>query len=101
MLVHALPEVACGSISTTGPMHRVRVVAASPAARVLDLQRMAGNAAVAQHLARRRTALPGGGGGALQVQRCGPAPCNCSDDERADYAARHPEEQAEAPDVGG
>ena len=57
-------------------------------AALLDLQRFAGNHAVAQHLAimgqhdRARPVL-------LRVQRCGPTPCDCSEDERADYAARH------------
>ena len=57
---------------------------------LLDLQQSAGNRAVAQRLAtlaqrgRGRPVL-------LRVQRCGPTPCDCSDEERADYAARQPE----------
>jgi hypothetical protein len=30
------------------------------------------------------------------VQRCGPTPCNCSAQERADYAEHHPDEPAAA-----
>lgn len=60
---------------------------------LLGLQRSVGNAAVAGHL---------GGGPHHQsasapmafVQRCGPTPCNCSADERADYAQKHPDEPA-------
>ncbi len=69
-------RVASGS--ALNPMH----------AALLDLQRSAGNHAVAQHLAtlgqrgRARPVL-------LRVQRCGPTPCDCSEDERADYAVRH------------
>jgi Novel toxin 16 len=60
---------------------RTRVAAAAPgspragavrngsASYVLALQRSAGNAAVTQHLA---------------VQRCGPVPCDCSPEERAE-----------------
>ena len=78
--------------AVSGPATRSRV-ASGPAlnpmhAALLDLQRIAGNHAVAQHLAalgqrdRERPVL-------LRVQRCGPTPCDCSEDERADYAARH------------
>lgn len=45
-------------------------------AAVLGLQRSVGNAAVAHR---------------LTVQRCGPTPCNCSDEERSGYAADHPD----------
>lgn len=45
-----------------------------PGARLLALQRSAGNAAVVQLLAR---------GPSLTVQRCGPIPCDCSPVERA------------------
>jgi len=56
------------------------------AAFLLGLQRTAGNAAVARHLART-----------APVQRCGPTPCDCSPQERAEYAADHPEEAAAEP----
>jgi len=47
---------------------------------ILALQSGAGNRAVAGLLAPT-------------VQRCGPTPCDCSDDERAEYAATHPTAQ--------
>ena len=97
MLVHASPEVGRGSMAPAVPVRRARRPDDPSTARVLDLQRLAGNAAVTHQLARRAP-LPAGQAGNLQVQRCGPMPCNCSDDERADHAARHPEDQAEDPD---
>lgn len=33
------------------------------------------------------------------VQRCGPTPCNCSAEERSDYADKHPDEPA-TPEAG-
>jgi hypothetical protein len=54
---------------------------------VLALQSSAGNAAVTRHLARPSAAL--------SVQRCGPMPCDCSDDERAEYAAKNHEDEEE------
>ena len=59
------------------------------AAFLLGLQRAAGNAAVAGHVARRPTSILGlPPGSVTELQRCGPTPCNCSDEERDDYAAR-------------
>ncbi|WP_395727081.1 hypothetical protein [Nakamurella sp.] len=64
---------------------------------LLGLQRSVGNAAVAGHLRdahhRATAAAP-----MAFVQRCGPTPCSCSADERADYAEKHPDEAA-APDA--
>jgi hypothetical protein len=64
---------------------------------LLGLQRAVGNAAVAGQLGgpqhRPASAAP-----MAFVQRCGPTPCNCSADERADYAEKHPDEPA-SPDV--
>lgn len=60
-------------------------------AALLDLQHSAGNRAVAEHLATlqlRGRARPA----PIRVQRCGPTPCDCSEEERAAYAERHPEE---------
>ena len=68
--------------SGAGPRH----------ARGLGLQRSVGNAAVAGHLGgphHQCAAAP-----MAFVQRCGPTPCNCSADERADYAQKHPDEPA-------
>ena len=69
---------------------------------LLGLQRSAGNAAVAGHLGgphRQPTSAA-----MAFVQRCGPTPCNCSAEERADYAEEHPEEpvspEAETADAG-
>src|SRR5947209_17376846 len=61
---------------------------------LLDLQRTAGNRAVVRHLAAMQTRserLPI----LVPIQRCGPTPCSCSDDERDAYAARQGEERAE------
>jgi outer membrane protein OmpA-like peptidoglycan-associated protein len=69
----------------------------SPSAQMLiGLQRSAGNAAVAGRLARQRSPLAGTRPAGLPavVQRCGPNPCDCSDDERADYAATHSDEDS-------
>ncbi|HEY7814130.1 MAG TPA: hypothetical protein VIC62_12880 [Nakamurella sp.] len=57
---------------------------------LLGLQRTAGNAAVAAHLGSPTVA----GSPLTFMQRCGPTPCNCSADERADYAEQHPDEPA-------
>ena len=52
---------------------------------LLQLQRSAGNAAVARSLSAS-VARPG----PMPIaQRCGPVPCNCSDDKRAEYDAEH------------
>jgi len=92
---------------------------------LLGLQQSVGNAAVAGRLAQlsearranqchsaetprddRAREVSGEGsrlsGGAAAgspmsfVQRCGPTPCNCSAQERADYAEHHPDEPAAA-----
>lgn len=66
------------------------------AAMLIGLQRAAGNSAVARQLARQRSSAVGPiPGGVLGVQRCGPTPCDCSDEERAEHAATH-----ESPDGG-
>jgi hypothetical protein len=57
-------------------------------AQLLALQRSAGNQAVA----RRITGLHTGWSPPAitpTVQRCGPVPCDCSPEERADYAANN------------
>lgn len=64
---------------------------------LLGLQRTAGNAAVTGQLDAHRT--PAGSPMAF-VQRCGPTPCTCSSEERADYAEQHPNEPA-TPDMDG
>jgi hypothetical protein len=70
---------------------------------LLGLQRSAGNAAVAGRLGgphHHSAVAPSVASVASMafVQRCGPTPCNCSTDERADYAQQHPDEPA-APGV--
>ena len=55
--------------------------------RLVTLQRLAGNGAVAALLERRRP--PTGPGRSVVVQRCGPLPCDCSPDEQAEYEAAH------------
>ena len=69
-----------------------------PAAALLGLQRLAGNDAVTRYLAGG-TPGPTVSRFAAVVQRCGPTPCNCSSEERADYAASHPGEQSQGPDA--
>ncbi|GIG67032.1 hypothetical protein [Phytomonospora endophytica] len=69
---------------------------ARPGPGVLALQRSAGNAAVAAHLAQSRTRAPHRPPALrftapANVQRCGPVACDCSNEERADYNAKHPE----------
>jgi hypothetical protein len=66
----------------------------SSASFVLALQRSAGNAAVARHLARLQRPAPHGPplapvrpSATLSVQRCGPVPCNCSEVQAAEHAA--------------
>ena len=63
---------------------------------LLGLQRTAGNAAVAAHLGSPTVA----GSPLTFVQRCGPTPCNCSSEERADYAEQRPDEPA-TPETDG
>jgi len=86
--------------------HPVQRRAEGPAAAggmsdvLLGLQRSAGNAAVAGRLGgshHHSAAAPSVASMAF-VQRCGPTPCDCSADERADYAQQHPDEPA-APGV--
>jgi peptidoglycan hydrolase-like protein with peptidoglycan-binding domain len=86
-LTYAAPEVAARRLpSATGlsvraERHRLPTEAGSQAAPIappvqllLTLQRAAGNVAVSSLLAQRSS---------IEVQRCGPAACNCSDEERA------------------
>jgi outer membrane protein OmpA-like peptidoglycan-associated protein len=61
-----------------------------PAAALLCLQRSVGNAAVARTLARRRPAV--GAPPQTAVQRCGPTPCDCSAEERAEHTASSADE---------
>lgn len=57
----------------------------------------AGNAAIARVLApQRQVAREHRQASEPQVQRCGPVPCNCSAEERSDYAAKHPEDEHES-----
>jgi hypothetical protein len=66
------------------------------AAMLISLQRSAGNLAVARQLTRHGSHLVGPRPGSFPVvQRCGPNPCNCSDDERADYAATHSDDDSQ------
>lgn len=62
---------------------------------VLALQRSAGNAAVVRTLTQPYRPVPRSPQPVspasvtrLHLQRCGPVPCDCSDEERAEYAAR-------------
>jgi hypothetical protein len=57
-------------------------------AQLLALQRSAGNQAVAHHITGMHTAWSSRGR-TPTVQRCGPVPCDCSSEERADYAANN------------
>jgi hypothetical protein len=95
-------EVARAQVSRRQPK-RTPVVGLSPnssAAMLLGLQRSAGNAAVARQLAIQRSSAGRRGYlGALELQRCGPTPCDCSDEERADYAEKRLEEKAYEPDA--
>lgn len=59
---------------------------------LLGLQRSVGNAAIAGHLGGAH--FHQAASSIAFVQRCGPTPCNCSADERADYAEKHPDEPA-------
>ena len=111
----AAPRVVTTSVPTT-----------AAASSILALQRSAGNAAMTQILGMPRpTGREPIRGNPIQgnpiqgnpiqgnpiqgnpilgdrlpvVQRCGPTPCNCSGEERAEYAAHHPDEQAEADEI--
>lgn len=64
---------------------------------LLGLQRSVGNAAVAGQLGAPQH-RPATAASMAFVQRCGPTPCNCSAEERADYAQKNPDEPA-APDA--
>jgi hypothetical protein len=71
------------------------------AAAVLALQRSAGNAVVRKLIQQTGTASKSRSG-ALKLQRCGPAPCDCSKEERDEYAVTHsngelPENSEQAP----
>lgn len=65
---------------------------------LLGLQRSVGNAAVAGRLGGPHH-QPTSAGPMAFVQRCGPTPCNCSAEERSDYADKHPDEPA-TPEAG-
>lgn len=70
------------------------------AALVLGLQRTAGNAAIARYLrSQRSSAVRRSHPGALELQRCGPPLCNCSDEERGEYAPKHLEEDPHKQDA--
>jgi hypothetical protein len=95
MAAHALLDV--DHAPADNREHKRRSIAGSkdspPVALLMSLQRSAGNAAVAELLARRPSTVGSLPKGAIELQRCGPTPCNCSDDERAEYAATRPEMQ--------
>ncbi len=79
------------------PTHRQDAAAAGPGAAagvLLGLQRSAGNAAVAGRLAPPGRTVDVTASPIAFVQRCGPTPCDCSAEERADYAEQHPDEPA-------
>ena len=69
-----------------------------PADAIVELQRCAGNAAVAPYLAGVRAGEPYVPA-LLPIQRCGPTPCDCSDQERAEFAATHGDEPVVQRDV--
>lgn len=101
MTMKAVPEV--GRVSVADPRlnrrHATGLRENPSAAMLIGLQRSAGNRAVARELARQRSSAVGPRpGGFPIVQRCGPNPCNCSQKERADYAATHPDEQISGQD---
>jgi len=58
--------------------------------QLLALQRSAGNRAVVERLSQRPPTRDAVLTTLAAVQRCGPTPCNCSADERAEYAQAHP-----------
>src|SRR4051812_30704092 len=68
---------------------------AASSASVVALQRSLGNRAVAQLLAGRQ---PGGQRlfGTPRVQRCGPWPCDCSVEERAEEEAAPARDEAKS-----
>lgn len=93
MTAHAVAEVS--PAATERPLPRRRSSIDSGADYILGLQRSAGNDAVARHLAGQQFAAAGHRHpGIVEVQRCGPTPCNCSSEERADFAAKNPDEQS-------
>ena len=89
-----MPISRIGPVRTAGASGRrpakAKVTRARLADAILDLQRSAGNAAVASHLADVRAGHPAPA--LLPMQRCGPTPCDCADDERAEYATTHADE---------
>ena len=86
------------SVPTAKRPIKPRVTRAKLAAALLDLQRAAGNAAVVAHLADAGTGKPAA---PLlpPIQRCGPTPCDCSDEQRADYSVTHGDESVVQRDV--
>lgn len=94
MTANARLEVYRARVVDKGPKQRPMAdFSQNPsAALILGLQRSAGNAAVAGRLTRKRSStIEPSQEGVTALQRCGPTPCNCSNDERADYAAREDE----------
>ena len=56
---------------------------------LLALQRTAGNSAVRRRLGQEPEATARRRPAQTAVQRCGPTPCHCSADERAEYESEH------------
>ena len=76
------------AIARAAPVRHSPVTEVVPsAALVLALQRFAGNGAVTRQLADHRHLGKYVTAPAQVVQRCGPVPCNCSAEERAEYEA--------------
>ncbi len=72
--------------------HRVDPMTSTGPALALSLQRSAGNQAVAGLLAAAAAAGTSVRAAAVRpplVQRCGPVPCDCSDEERETYDREH------------
>ena len=96
MAVQAVERLASQPAEEALRGHRAPVAGShSPSlALVMGLQRSAGNAAVARHLGRSpRPHVAARPPSTVQVQRCGPVACDCSAEERSDYAEKHPEQE--------
>ncbi|WP_128642432.1 hypothetical protein [Rhodococcus opacus] len=68
-------------------------VASKGLLNIWSLQRSAGNAAVARLMATRSATIAAGDAAencTETVQRCGPVPCDCSVEERAEWDSAHP-----------
>ena len=86
MTARALLERDRSAAATSAVRRRpTSIDARNSTSMLLQLQRSAGNAAVARSLSAS-VARPGL---IPVVQRCGPVPCNCTNDERAEYEAEH------------